>query len=370
MPRIAAVVIDVGVIAMSIALLIPAASRRAMPAVPDPGVLTPAVAPRPRCPGWTATALPVLGLIDVEARTDDDVWLLTSRGIYHFDGCTWQAHHPFDELAGHIIEWQTISRDPDGALVITGESPPGPQHRHGCIVEQSPPQQRSYRFSGALWEQIERRPRSEPELDVTAPRLDASRKLIATSGSFAIVERSECIGHADGDGVVRGCGTTRSRELWRRTHVRCEEDAWSIVMSWPASMRFGLPDLADPPRPSGVPADMRVTGVGGSSAHDVWAVGYRDDVMPEILHFDGRTWTSHRGRFRRDMQYHLTGVTSTGPNDVWVIGTWGTMLHYDGMFWTEVEKPSFYDLRTVVAIAGSLWVADNAGGVFTRRLLD
>jgi hypothetical protein len=359
MPRIAAAVVDVGVIAVSIVLLIPAASRRSVP--PTRAVASPA-----SCPGWTALAMPVLDLVDVEAASDDDVWLLTGRGVYHFDGCTWRAHQPFDKLGGSMIEWETISRDPDGALVITGEAPAGPPRRHGCVIEQSPAQLHSYRFTGGQWEPIERRARSEPEVDAPPP-LDADRKTLATSGSFAIVERTDRIGSPDADGVLRSWGSTKSRELWRRRHVRCDEDRWSIAMSWPASMRFGLADLPHPPRPSDVPADLRVTAISGSSAHDVWAVGYRADAMPDILHFDGQRWTSHRGRFRR-VQYHLTGVTSTGPNDAWAIGTWGTVLHFDGMVWTEVDKPSFYDLRTVAAVAGTLWISDNAGGVFTRPL--
>jgi hypothetical protein len=43
------------------------------------------------------------------------------------------------------------------------------------------------------------------------------------------------------------------------------------------------------------------------------------------------------------------------------------ILHFDGLFWTVLERPSFVDLVDVVALPGLVTVRDGGGGVFYRR---
>lgn len=310
------------------------------------------------CGGWTAVQLPALQLVDVAAPGPDDVWLLTGRGVYHWDGCTWRAHQPFADHAGFMVEWETIVVDPDGALVITGESPAGPLVFDGCVGKPMfDARRRSYRFSPgrSTWEPIEPRPAAKPEIEVENATLDQERKIVATSGHevvFAVVERTRRLG-----------GSTTTTELWQRVR-----GAWSIVLSSPEPPPFNDARATTDARASrlGVPGHVRVEAIGGSGPQDMWAVGHGPDAMPDILHFDGHTWTSHRGRFRPDMQYHLTGVASTGPNDAWVIGAWGTVLHWDGKRWIEIDKPSYVDLVEVTATPGFVRVSDAGGGIFHR----
>jgi hypothetical protein len=83
---------------------------------------------------------------------------------------------------------------------------------------------------------------------------------------------------------------------------------------------------------------VAIKAFGGSGPDDVWAVGYNADAMPEVLHWNGRAWTSHAGHFPRQMQYRLTKIFATGPNDAWVAGNNGVVLHWDGRLWTELPR--------------------------------
>jgi hypothetical protein len=363
--RVATRVIQVGVTAASATALVVVAVMAAHDA--PPAASSKAATVGARCPGWTAARLPELQMIDVAAPAPDDVWLLANGGVYHWDGCTWRAHAPFDELSGFMIDWETIDVDPDGAIVITGESEAGPTECHGCMCEATFPSRRqSYRFVAgqAAWEPIEARGRATPEVPQERT-LDGVREIIAVSGELAVVDRTDTIAMPYGDGKV-GYGTLHANELWRR-----EGTTWSIVLSPPRRDEIATPTRESifdplPPQLAGLPDDLKVTAFGGSSASDIWVTGFRADVMPDILHFDGTRWISHRGRFRGDTQYHFTAVSSTGPNDVWVVGSWGTVLHFNGLFWTLLEKPSFVDLVDVVAMPGFVIVRDGGGGVFDR----
>jgi hypothetical protein len=68
-------------------------------------------------------------------------------------------------------------------------------------------------------------------------------------------------------------------------------------------------------------------GVWGSGPNDVWAVGSKGT----IVHWDGSTWSpSPSGTTEQ-----LFDVWGSGPNDVWVIGRNGTLLHWDGAVWSR-----------------------------------
>lgn len=374
--RIATRVLQVGVIGASAAALVTIAvlhERGAMQERPASG----AAPVDAGCPGWTAARLPELGMVDVAAPAPDDVWLLTTRGVYHWDGCTWAANEPSANLAGMLVDWETIVVDPDGALVVTGQSDAGPNRCHGCMCEPTFPSRRhSYRFVAGqpLWERIEARPRATPE-QASDTRLDDERVIIAVDDTlqlgasgprFAVVKRQQHIPSYDEEGALIGYGTTTSTELWRD-----DSGAWSSILGAPSRDDVPAPLRGSifeprPPELAGLPDDFAVTAFGGSGPSDLWVVGYRADVMPDILHFDGMRWTSHRFRFRRDVQYRFTAVTSTGPDDVWVVGSWGTVMHFDGLIWSVLDKPSFVDLVDVVAIPGAVIVRDGGGGVFYR----
>jgi hypothetical protein len=320
------------------------------------------------CGGWTAARMPITSMVDIAATSTDDLWLLTRRGVYHFDGCTWRAHAPFSTLAGLVIEWETISIDPDGAVVITGESPAGPEKQVGCVIyNEFPAKRRSYRYvSGAsTWQEIPGRPRTTPDRELGQRELAPDRSIIATATVhepavtvYAIVEATERIDVRDAYGRSLDFANRTSSELWRRV-----AGVWAPLIVRPPDP---LPTSRESLNTLPVPGDIYATAIDDDDPRDVWAVGYRSDMMPDIAHYDGHHWTSHRGRFRSDIQYHLSAVQAARSDDVWVVGTWGTVLHFDGTSWTMLPEPSFYDLAEVVVLPGFVRVTDLAGGVFWR----
>ncbi len=72
--------------------------------------------------------------------------------------------------------------------------------------------------------------------------------------------------------------------------------------------------------------------VWGSARDDVWVVG----TAGTILHFDGLTWSSSASGIEHD----LYGVWGSGPNDVWAVGASAAMLHFDGLAWSPVVTGS------------------------------
>jgi hypothetical protein len=96
--------------------------------------------------------------------------------------------------------------------------------------------------------------------------------------------------------------------------------------------------------PSPHTGNRRLYAVWGSSAANLYAVGYQASAATGldegvILHSTdrGATWTAETtaapGRPRR-----LYAVWGTGPGNVWAAGSSGTLLRFDGTRWHEVNS--------------------------------
>src|SRR5215813_7085619 len=70
--------------------------------------------------------------------------------------------------------------------------------------------------------------------------------------------------------------------------------------------------------------------VWGSGASDVWAVGW----YGIILHWDGSAWTGVSSGTTNG----LLGIWGSGASDVWAVGDGGTILHWNGSHWTSVSS--------------------------------
>ena len=66
-------------------------------------------------------------------------------------------------------------------------------------------------------------------------------------------------------------------------------------------------------------------GVWGTSASDVWAVGYVGANGGVILHYNGTIWSS----ISSGTAQNLSGVWGTSASNVWAVGFNGTILHYN-----------------------------------------
>ena len=67
-----------------------------------------------------------------------------------------------------------------------------------------------------------------------------------------------------------------------------------------------------------LPQGNLLSTVWGSGASDVWAVGY----FGAIVHWNGSAWSG----FSTGTTYHLSDIWGSGPSDVWTVGQSGTIL--------------------------------------------
>ncbi len=100
--------------------------------------------------------------------------------------------------------------------------------------------------------------------------------------------------------------------------------------------------------------------VWGSGPNDVWAVGW----YGTIVHWDGTKWT----RFESGTQWPLFGIWGTGPNDVWAVGRFGTVLHWDGTSWSPQQSNTTLELVGVWGNGqGDVWATMRSERAFMHR---
>jgi hypothetical protein len=80
-------------------------------------------------------------------------------------------------------------------------------------------------------------------------------------------------------------------------------------------------------------------GVWGSSATDIFAVGYGGT----ILHYDGTEWSAMSSGTTQS----LLGVWGNSATDVFAVGYGGTILHYDGTDWSAMSSGTTQRLEGV-----------------------
>lgn len=99
-----------------------------------------------------------------------------------------------------------------------------------------------------------------------------------------------------------------------------------------------------------------VTGVGG--AH--WAVGFAGLILYKP---PGGAWTVQASPTTTENYYDVLALAA---NDVWAVGSAGTIVHYDGASWSVVPSPTTESLRAISRIpGGGLRIAGDAGTVLT-----
>ena len=93
--------------------------------------------------------------------------------------------------------------------------------------------------------------------------------------------------------------------------------------------------------------DLRLRGLWGSSATDIYAVGF-DFVAPiaRMLHYDGATWTEVPGFVADAEQLSFEAVWGTSATDVWAVGgafdgefDRTLIYHFAGEFWQRMLLP-------------------------------
>ncbi len=112
---------------------------------------------------------------------------------------------------------------------------------------------------------------------------------------------------------------------------------------------------------TGVDADLY--SVWGSSANDVFAVG----TSGTILHYDGNSWTQMSSTTEND----LNALWGFAADNVYAVGDNGTVLNYDGNAWSAIERPTSENLNAIWGPSDDrIYIAGNNGTLilYTRTM--
>jgi hypothetical protein len=136
------------------------------------------------------------------------------------------------------------------------------------------------------------------------------------------------------DFYVRGLLPLTPAELWvvGDYSMFLEDDTWTAT----ASANFSC--------------------IWGTRLGDVWGDGYGS-----LRHFDGQNWTVEQS----SGGYAMDG---TGDDDIWVVGSGGLVMHYDGDEWTQADSGTQQYLWGVSALNRNEAWAVGTGGTAIRFL--
>jgi hypothetical protein len=149
----------------------------------------------------------------------------------------------------------------------------------------------------------------------------------------------------------------------------------SPAACWPAGTECSaLPTCTDPAAPIGCPANgqfpagcarvgtdcfsMSYFGIWGAAADDIWVVGSRGT----IVHGVDTTWSVVA---KSGTTQDLLGVWGSAPDDVWAVGLRGTIVHHSvGTSWSAVASNTTNHLESVWGSApGDVWAVGGAGTI-------
>ena len=80
----------------------------------------------------------------------------------------------------------------------------------------------------------------------------------------------------------------------------------------------------------------------GTSSHDVFALFYS-----QCWHFDGTTWSA------TSLPVQGSGIWGVAPDDIFVVGGNGAILHYNGNSWSTMTSPTTAQLKGVWGSSGN-----------------
>ena len=116
-------------------------------------------------------------------------------------------------------------------------------------------------------------------------------------------------------------------------------------------------------------------GVWGSAADDVWVVATGvamngpSSPASAILHWDGSDWLTvdwfraSQADASTSAQASLYAIWGTAADDIWTVGSGGTMVHWNGSNWSESDSITSTDLRAVWgSAADNVWAVGGASG--------
>lgn len=175
-------------------------------------------------------------------------------------------------------------------------------------------------------------------MNVWGPSAD---EMYAVGGSF---EAGTIVRH---DGETWAPETIPDVPLLNWVYGFAPDDVW-VVGNEGTILRFDGTEWRAVESPTG----QDLWGVWGAAPDDVYAVGgtarMASIATPTILHYDGAAWSVvDHGALMRDDVDAFFKVWGSGPDDVYVVGDKGIVMHWDGAAWEELFVGAADDLVSI-----------------------
>jgi hypothetical protein len=181
-----------------------------------------------------------------------------------------------------------------------------------------------------------------------------------------------------GDAEFRGVTALSARNAWAVGDVSTASSGKTLIEHWNGSKWAQVRS----PNPRNVSGEIFLSGVVGTSASNVWAVGSYvsgHQLKTLIEHWNGRSWkiVASPSPGSSDL---LNGVTATSATNAWAVGDYThgkqttLILHWNGRAWSKVASPSpgavsgFADV-TATGKSGLWAVGDSTSGGITHVLV-
>jgi hypothetical protein len=123
----------------------------------------------------------------------------------------------------------------------------------------------------------------------------------------------------------------------------------------------------------------RLTAVAGSSASNVWAVGFGDGNNDIQFHWNGKSWSNetYRGSFPiPGFGYELGAVETVSSSGAWATACCGRALYWNGKKWSKTQIGTVAQAYELTGLAGvsssSAWAAGwffNSSGDYVAIIL-
>lgn len=102
-----------------------------------------------------------------------------------------------------------------------------------------------------------------------------------------------------------------------------------------------------------LPAGNDIRGMWGFATNDIWAVGSHGTV----LHWNGSSWRGVTGSYFHD----LRGVWGASPDDVWMVGHYDEVYHWDGRTLSHHPNGPTWSYQVNGSGANDIWAVGSDG---------
>jgi hypothetical protein len=177
-----------------------------------------------------------------------------------------------------------------------------------------------------------------------------------------------------GSTMVAAATTSRT---WSSMHAISPTDIW-VVGQWGSgsgayakARHFDGSVWSDVSYGGAFDSGWYLNSVHAASSTAVWAVGAAvgngsiTDLPagPLIASYNGTSWTIDR---TLPNQRYLRGVHAVAANNVWAVGDFGTIFHFDGSDWSLVASGVTQHLFAITGVGNTLWAAGTNGTILRK----